>query len=53
MGQGTFTVAHALACPCEPGEDRGDVFEYGGLPVVVVADGGATAASCQPRQHQP
>jgi serine/threonine protein phosphatase PrpC len=36
---GSFTVARALACPCEPGEDRLDVFERDGVLVVVVADG--------------
>jgi serine/threonine protein phosphatase PrpC len=50
MVDGRWTVAHALACPREPGEDRLDAFEPDGALVVVVADcagglaGGARAA---------
>ena len=35
----SFTIAHALACPRELGEDRLASFEQGGTLVVVVADG--------------
>jgi hypothetical protein len=38
-GQGNPTVAHALACPCEPGEDRLAALEHTRALVVVVADG--------------
>jgi serine/threonine protein phosphatase PrpC len=36
---GSLTVARAVACPREPGEDRLDAFEQDDALVVVVADG--------------
>jgi serine/threonine protein phosphatase PrpC len=44
MAVGNFAVAHALACPREPGEDRLAVLEHGGTLVVVVADGAGGVA---------